>query len=110
MTSQTLTKIQFFTLYVGLASDKPRFSVITNRERLFTILNSRHSHSYTVIEGIGSFKGRQEPCMSVSIAYIGESVNDSFLSYIIETANEIKTKLGQEEVWISKRDEGLRIV
>lgn len=110
MTEQLSTAF-FFTLHVGLQSDKPGFSVTGNRERLFSILSERHSHGYTAIEGIGSFACKQEPCIIVNVIHVGNGphIEEAF-SYIQETASIIRSALGQEEVWLTKRCEGLRIV
>lgn len=103
-----MTKALFLTLHVGLASDDPAFSITGNRERLFAVLNDRHAFGYTAIEGIGSFAGKQEPCYIISIVYVGDAVGA--FDYIEETARQIKRALAQEEVWVTKRSEGLRII
>ena len=108
---EALSTAFFFTIHVGLESDDPGFSVVGNRERLFAILDSRHNHGYTAIEGIGSFAGRREPCINISIIYVGDGIGDQgAFNYIQETALAIKHALGQHEVWITRRTEGLRIV
>ena len=110
MTEQLGTAF-FFTLHVGLQSDKPGFSVTGNRERLFGVLDERHSHGYTAIEGIGSFACRKEPCFIINVIYVGDGPGQATaLNYIQETASIIKAALGQEEVWLTQRCEGLRIV
>jgi hypothetical protein len=109
--TEALSTAFFFTLHVGLESDDPGFSVTGNRERLFAILDDRHNHGYTAIEGIGSFAGRREPCISISVIYVGDGIgHEGAFSYIQETAREIKRALGQQEVWITRRTEGLRVV
>ena len=109
--TEALSTAHFFTLHVGLDSDKPGFSRTGNRERLFAILNERHNHGYTAIEGTGSFAGQQEPCVVISVVYVGggNGETDAF-NYIQETARVIKHALGQQEVWVTRRCEGLRIV
>lgn len=110
MTEQLITAF-FFTLHVGLQSDKLGFSVTGNRERLFSVLDERHNHGYTAIEGTGSFACRKEPCFVISVIYVGDGPGqEAAFSYIQETASLIKAALGQEEVWLTKRCEGLRIV
>ena len=111
MTANNLATVFFFTLHVGLDSDDLRYSITGNRERLFSILNHRHFHGYTAVEGIGSFASKQEPCFIITIVYVGDGIGESsFLDYVKDTGIAIKEELGQHEVWITRRTEGLRII
>jgi hypothetical protein len=99
-----------YTLHVGLNVNGSSEFANRNRDRLFRILDSRHSSGYTVIEGTGDYNGEREACCLVSLVFADPLRARDDEAAVKLTAVLIKEALEQEAVWISRQAVHLQIV
>jgi hypothetical protein len=95
-----------FTLICGLNSNKE--TPEQNRAALVSILNERHPDGYTLVEATGCWYGNVEPTLLV--LFIVRDDSDAFAQRLNTTAWCYKNTTGQQEVWITRREEGLTVV
>lgn len=100
-----------FTLHVGFTSlDEACNDIDANRATLFSILHRNHPNGFTVLEGVGCFHGVEEPSASVVLIADSQTAAGALRYSLVETANEYKALTGQEEAWITWREETLQVV
>lgn len=100
-----------FTVYVGFnGPDMLPETAMTNRDLLFQILAKSGMDGYTVYEGLGVWNGKQEP--GASVVMIAQERTDALFveAHAHAIAHEYKEKARQEEVWVTKREESLKII
>lgn len=100
-----------FTLHVGFTSPDDSYNdIAANRDTLFSILHRNHPNGFTVLEGVGCFHGVEEPGASVVLIADSRPGAEALRYSLVKTANEYKALAGQEEVWITWREETLQVV
>jgi hypothetical protein len=97
-----------FTLICGLNGDKG--TPEQNRAALVSILNERHPDGYTLVEATGCWNGDVEPTLLVLFIVRGDSNAFAKGLELETTAWRYKNATGQQEVWITRREEGLTVV
>jgi hypothetical protein len=105
-----MTATTVYTIHVGLNTDGSSDFADRNRADLLGILDDRHSDGYTVFDGVGRYKGENEPTIVVSIAYSDWKAFEVHALHVVETARIIKRNLGQESVWVTSTTVDLVVV
>lgn len=100
-----------FTIYVGFnGPDRSPETQMTNRDTLFRILAGSGMDGYTVYEGLGLWAGQTEPGASVVMIAPKDTDAEYVEAHAKVIANNYKVQAQQEEVWVTRRQEGLMII
>ena len=105
-----MTATTVYTIHVGLNVNGSSDFADRNRANLLGILDDRHSDGYTVIDGIGRYKGETEPTIMATVSYTDWQALDIHARYVVETAKIIKQALNQEAVWVTSATVDLVVV
>lgn len=102
-----------YTMIVGFGdAEGTTNNVHRNKAILLQLLHENHPDGFTFYESIGCFQGNEEP--SATVVFITENLNETetvaFRANLFRTAQEYKVAAQQKEVWITRREEDLKII
>jgi len=102
-----------YTMIIGFGDAEGTIKNIhRNRAILFQLLNENHPEGFTFHESLGCFQGNEEP--SAAVVFITENLDETktvaFRANLFRTAQEYRVAAQQKEVWITRREEDLKII
>lgn len=97
-----------FNAYVGL--NGPHALPSGNRTTLFRLLGDSNLDGYTVCRADGFYQGIDEPSAVITVICQTEGEAVIYGSILRDVCKQYKELAGQEEVWITRRTEGLEVL
>lgn len=97
-----------FTAYVGF--NGPHDLPSGNRTTLFELLAGSGLDGYTTYRANGFYQGQEEP--SAVIVVIAKDQDEAVTqgTALLEVCNRYKELTGQQEVWVTRREETLTVL
>ena len=97
-----------FTAYVGF--NGPHALPSDNRTTLFELLADSNLDGYTVCRADGFYQGASEPSAVVTVICQTEGEAVIYGSLLLDVCRRYKESTGQQEVWVTRRQEELTVV